>query len=128
MEYTFRIPILGNVSRVLSLQIRRSVPTDLLDLSNRDYAVHAQFGQDLVFKEELGRIFNILPGKFRKSPLLSPVSAGADAVPLRRSSFPAQLFSFSTSIKGTTSSVPPPIPPLHTLHSNRSLARSCNDE
>ncbi|GAA5854448.1 hypothetical protein JCM5353_008084, partial [Sporobolomyces roseus] len=41
-----------------------SLPTDLLDLSNRDYAVHAQFGQDLVFKEELGRIFNILPALF----------------------------------------------------------------
>ncbi|GAA5989109.1 hypothetical protein JCM5350_003600 [Sporobolomyces pararoseus] len=40
-----------------------SIPFGFL-FSGMDYAVHAQFGQDLVFKEELGRIFNILPALF----------------------------------------------------------------
>ena len=29
---------------------------------DRDYAVQAQFGQDLVIKEEISRILNMLPG------------------------------------------------------------------
>ncbi|GAA5893540.1 uncharacterized protein JCM6883_003550 [Sporobolomyces salmoneus] len=40
-----------------------SIPFGFL-FSGMDYAVHAQFGQDLIFKEELGRIFNILPALF----------------------------------------------------------------
>ncbi|GAA6008261.1 hypothetical protein JCM11491_001947 [Sporobolomyces phaffii] len=37
-----------------------SIPFGFL-FSGMDYAVHAQFGQDLVLKEELGRVVNMLP-------------------------------------------------------------------
>ncbi|GAA5880415.1 hypothetical protein JCM16303_003935 [Sporobolomyces ruberrimus] len=40
-----------------------SIPFGFL-FSGMDYAVHAQFGQDLVFKEEIGRILNMLPALF----------------------------------------------------------------
>ncbi|GAA5925407.1 uncharacterized protein JCM15063_005017 [Sporobolomyces koalae] len=40
-----------------------SVPFGFL-FSGMDYAVHAQFGQDLDFKQELGRIVNLFPALF----------------------------------------------------------------
>ncbi|GAA5961448.1 hypothetical protein JCM21900_004012 [Sporobolomyces salmonicolor] len=39
--------------------------------SGMDYAVHAQFGQDLVLKEEIYRVFNIVPALFLLNFFLS---------------------------------------------------------